>query len=194
MTMNETHIFLANDNNKGPFLSIPKQDIQRLVVYPHKWLKFIMFTICGAHGKLFFQNSSLRALPSKMMSAKPTFDRLTSTAKTRRAIDFRQKILSREEYGVVTEDEAEDCDAAHIIAVNKCDAVRSHLVRPPVLNVKSESLLVARARRSISTWSLPSAGLEISDIDDVRNGMLLSKTLHSKFRRGNVAFLRVRTL
>jgi len=60
-------------------------------------------------------------------------DRLTSTAKTQRAIDFRQKILRREECCVVTEDETEDCDAAHIIAVNKCDAVRSHLVRLPVL-------------------------------------------------------------
>ena len=41
-------IFLENT----PFPSIPREDITRLSVLPHKWLKFVLFTICGAHGVL----------------------------------------------------------------------------------------------------------------------------------------------
>jgi|SRR6266850_408846 len=80
-------------------------------VYPHKWLKFVMFTIYGAHGKL---STEPRELPSKMMSGSATFPIIIlrfrgqnqplflrlqgrSSATTRRAFDFRQKIWSREE-------------------------------------------------------------------------------------------------
>ena len=35
-----------------PFLSIPHSDIQRLSVRPFKWLRYIMFCICGARGDL----------------------------------------------------------------------------------------------------------------------------------------------
>jgi hypothetical protein len=129
--MNETdkvHIFLVDDDNTDTFLSIQKQDIQRLSVYPHKWFKFIMFAICGARGKLSVELkgpavqddvgfadicASYYYTPDGETSHGPANktnlcfvdyhavnDRFTSTAKTRRAIDFRQKILRREEHCV----------------------------------------------------------------------------------------------
>jgi hypothetical protein len=39
----------------GPYilaLSVPSSDIQRLSVRPLKWLRFVTFTVCGAHGDL----------------------------------------------------------------------------------------------------------------------------------------------
>jgi hypothetical protein len=50
--MEHIHIFLADDNAQTPFLSIPSRDIERLSLSPHKWLKFVMFAICGARGVL----------------------------------------------------------------------------------------------------------------------------------------------
>jgi hypothetical protein len=46
------HIFLADNDADTPFLSIPSEDIEKLSHSPHKWLKFVMFAICGAHGVL----------------------------------------------------------------------------------------------------------------------------------------------
>jgi hypothetical protein len=48
----EVHIFLDEGTAQTLFLSIPTGDINRLTHSPHKWLKFVMFTICGAHGVL----------------------------------------------------------------------------------------------------------------------------------------------
>jgi len=50
--MDKVNIFLIENGGQSPFLSIPKGDIQRLTLSPHKWLRFVMFTICGAHGVL----------------------------------------------------------------------------------------------------------------------------------------------
>jgi hypothetical protein len=50
--MDKVDIFLVDNYYGTPFLSIPKRDIQRLSIYPHKWLRFVLFAICGAHGQL----------------------------------------------------------------------------------------------------------------------------------------------
>ena len=34
------------------FLSIPIKDVKRLSVRPFKWLRFVMYTICGAPGEI----------------------------------------------------------------------------------------------------------------------------------------------
>jgi hypothetical protein len=46
------NIFLEDGNAQALFLSIPRGDIERLSLFPHKWLKFVMFSICGTHGVL----------------------------------------------------------------------------------------------------------------------------------------------
>ena len=33
-------------------LSIPRCDIERLTVFPFRWIRYVMFTICGAPGDL----------------------------------------------------------------------------------------------------------------------------------------------
>jgi hypothetical protein len=38
--------------NTQPFLSIPNGDVRRLSVHPFSWLRYVMFSICGAHGDL----------------------------------------------------------------------------------------------------------------------------------------------
>jgi hypothetical protein len=50
--MDKVDIFLVDNNYGTPFLSIPKRDIQRLTIYPHKSLRFVLSAICGAHGQL----------------------------------------------------------------------------------------------------------------------------------------------
>jgi len=35
------------------FLSIPNDDIEYLAIHPLRWLRFVMFCICGAHGDIF---------------------------------------------------------------------------------------------------------------------------------------------
>jgi hypothetical protein len=45
-------VYLQVDETNLLFLSIPNRDVQRLAIRPSKWLRFVMFCICGAHGKL----------------------------------------------------------------------------------------------------------------------------------------------
>lgn len=45
-------IYLNVHVPQSPFLTIPNSDIQRLAIHPFKWLRYVMFSICGAHGNL----------------------------------------------------------------------------------------------------------------------------------------------
>ncbi|KAH8994531.1 hypothetical protein EDB92DRAFT_287375 [Lactarius akahatsu] len=46
------NIYLNIDKSTLLFLSIPDSDVQRLSIYPFKWLRYVMFSICGARGCL----------------------------------------------------------------------------------------------------------------------------------------------
>ena len=45
-------IFLNVHGSQVSFLTIPHTAVQRLSIRPFKWLQFVMFSICGAHGDL----------------------------------------------------------------------------------------------------------------------------------------------
>jgi hypothetical protein len=45
-------IYLNVQESQVPFLSIPYSDVQRLSIRPFKWLRYVMFSICGACGDL----------------------------------------------------------------------------------------------------------------------------------------------
>ena len=45
-------IHLIHGESEIPFLSIPLSDVQRLSIRPFKWLRYVMFSICGAKGGL----------------------------------------------------------------------------------------------------------------------------------------------
>ncbi|KAN0082634.1 hypothetical protein V8E55_008429 [Tylopilus felleus] len=170
-----------NERSKTPFLSIPNSDIERLSNHPFRWLRYIMFSICGAHGDLFETldatgdpvdyHTSLVDLPTAIYY-KPSGlnDRLTSGNRTLGHGRFRAAVILRDGSCVVTNQNAQTCDAAHLIPKSKGDEyiakvvrLRSHLYSPP-----------------------PS----ISGINDVQNRILLNKILHARLGRGEVAFIK----
>jgi hypothetical protein len=54
LIMDQIEIFLISDDEvQIPFLSIPRSDIERLAFSPFRWIRYVMFTICGAEGNLF---------------------------------------------------------------------------------------------------------------------------------------------
>jgi hypothetical protein len=50
--MVEIEIFLSFHETQISFLSIPRSDIDRLALFPFRWMRYVMFTICGARGDL----------------------------------------------------------------------------------------------------------------------------------------------
>jgi hypothetical protein len=44
-------IFLSLHEAQISFLSIPCSDIERLAVFPFRWIRYVMFSICGARGE-----------------------------------------------------------------------------------------------------------------------------------------------
>ncbi len=60
LIMVEIENFLSFQGNTVSFLSIPRSDIDRLAVFPFRWIRYVMFTICGARGDLF---TTLNGLP-----------------------------------------------------------------------------------------------------------------------------------
>ena len=50
--MTEIEIFLSIGEKQMTFLSIPRDDIERLAVLPFRWIRYVMFAICGARGDL----------------------------------------------------------------------------------------------------------------------------------------------
>jgi hypothetical protein len=51
--MAEIEIFLSIDKTQVSFLSIPRSDIERLAVSPFRWIRYVMFAICGVGGDLY---------------------------------------------------------------------------------------------------------------------------------------------
>jgi hypothetical protein len=50
--MAEIEIFLFIDEIQISFLSIPRSDIERLAKSPFRWIRYVMFAICGVGGDL----------------------------------------------------------------------------------------------------------------------------------------------
>ncbi|KAH9050875.1 hypothetical protein EDB83DRAFT_2316995 [Lactarius deliciosus] len=88
--------------------------------------------------------------------------------------NFRDKIIARDGSAcVVTRHPGVYCDAAHLVPWNKGDEYIQRVVKD-------------RSSCYHHHGSLPS----ISGIDDVQNGVLLAKSVHSMLAQGAVAFLR----
>ena len=50
--MVKIEVFLSVEDKQLSFLSIPRSDIERLAIFPFRWLRFVVFSICGACGEL----------------------------------------------------------------------------------------------------------------------------------------------
>jgi hypothetical protein len=48
--MASVKIYLVTGGDPTSFLCIPIKDVKRLSVWPFKWLRFVMYAICGAPG------------------------------------------------------------------------------------------------------------------------------------------------
>ena len=51
-TANMVNVYLPIDNQQILALSIPLDDFERLSLRPVKWLRFLLFAICGVRGDL----------------------------------------------------------------------------------------------------------------------------------------------
>jgi hypothetical protein len=147
--MAEIEIFLSFQGNTVSFLSIPRSDIDRLAVFPFRWIRYVMFSICGVGGDLL---TTLNGLPvdynrTEFADTENTYyyrpfgnpssgdcvfvdneglnDQLTSTVQTPRRSRFRADVIRRDGPAcVVTHDSEQVCDAVHLIPRSKSDEVR----------------------------------------------------------------------
>ncbi|KAH8994519.1 hypothetical protein EDB92DRAFT_286656 [Lactarius akahatsu] len=183
-------IYLNVDGFPFSFLSIPLDDVQRLSIRPFKWLRYVLYSICGARGDLYARlgdppvdYDSTELADHLIYFYEPSGhcifidheglnDRLTSTDQTPRRENFRKEILARDkEFCVVTREPANDCDAAHLIPRSKTDKYIRRVVED---------------RSSLYGGTTPM----IRSIDAIENGVLLIVDLHRKLGRGDVAFLK----
>lgn len=173
------------------FISVPPDDIRRLAIHPLKWLRFVLFAISGAQGHLATTPTgppvdyttpfddlagTYYYLPEgqiMLVDHQALNDRVTSSDMTPRRHNFKGDVLDRDHHCIITQVYAIDCDAAHIIPKSKGDDY-------------IQNVISLRSRLYPSSDSLPSH----VGINDVRNGMLLSKGLHAAFARGDFAFIK----
>ncbi|KAI9449716.1 hypothetical protein BJY52DRAFT_1306205 [Lactarius psammicola] len=175
------NIYLNVDGSPVLFLSIPDSAVQRLSIRPFRWLRFVVFSICGAHG-LNYDSTSFTGVidlyykPSGnciFVDYECLNDRVTSTVPSDRPNDFRDDIITRDGSAcIVTRHSAGHCDATHLIPRSKGDGYIQRVIED--------------RSSCYCGGSLPS----ISGIDDVQNGALLNKTVHSMLATREVAFLK----
>ncbi|KAH9051000.1 hypothetical protein EDB83DRAFT_2226619, partial [Lactarius deliciosus] len=170
------------------FLSIPLEDVQRLSIHPFKWMRFVMFSICGVRGELSAipDGPTVDYNTTELVDAtyyyKPLGDfifvdlhglndqKTSTTEQTKCSSDFRMKVMARDKSCVITQEPLDDCDAAHLIPQSKGDDYIQKII-------EERSPLYGHTTT-------------ISGIDAIENGVFLGKTTHSKFGRGDIAFLK----
>ncbi|KAF8482447.1 hypothetical protein DFH94DRAFT_365059 [Russula ochroleuca] len=183
-------IYLNVHGSQGPFLTIPDSDIQRLAIHPFRWLQYVMFSICGAYGNLsampdgppvnydctsmvdnIYYYNPLGDSDCIFVDYKGSNDQITSSSLTDHHYNFREDVIHRDGlFCVITQHPAEHCDATHLIPRSKGDEYIKKVVQDH------------------SPLYHPSPS--ISGIDDVQNGVLLWKGVHSFLFTGEVAFLK----
>ncbi|KAN0130736.1 hypothetical protein V8E53_011411 [Lactarius tabidus] len=182
------NIYLNVDGPPLLFLNIPNSDVLRLSIRPYKWIRYTMFSICGARGDISmapngqpvdYDSTSLADVvdlyynPSELclfVDHAGLRDQSTSSDRTPCRDTFRDDITKRDGDCVVTETAAYACDAVHLIPSSKGHEYINKVVRD----------------RSPRYESPPS----ISDINAVENGVLLAKDLHQRLGTGQVALLK----
>ncbi|KAH9980937.1 hypothetical protein BGW80DRAFT_1453884 [Lactifluus volemus] len=191
--MAEIEIFLIYDGIPKSFLLIPHSDIQRLAIYPFRWLRFVIFTISGARGDLsttlegpyvdydrtevaddenrcYYWPSENWAFVDHRGLSDPSQRKYIE--RTQCSGDFRSNVMRRDGPSCVVTQVAKDyCDVAHLIPWSKGDEYIARVI----------------ALRSPGDNSAPLEGV---GINDTRNGLLVQKTLHSMLCTGDIAFIK----
>ncbi|KAH9031348.1 hypothetical protein EDB85DRAFT_2290152 [Lactarius pseudohatsudake] len=186
------NIYLSINGSPLSLLTIPNSEAESLSIRPFKWMRYVMFSICGAFGDLSsspppngpsvdYDSTSLADVIDLYYnpSGKCIFvdynclvERATTSGSTPRRSDFRKEVVKRDgESCVITGRSPRLCDAAHIIPRCKTD---QYLAR------------VVGDRLALYNPRPPS----IDGVDDIQNGVLLAADLHRSLSEGEIALLK----
>ncbi|KAJ7140310.1 hypothetical protein C8R43DRAFT_1018296 [Mycena crocata] len=167
------------------FLDIPVNEALRLSTRPVKWLRFLGWCIHGQPGHLTALDGSpvdedpgfggfldcyyyKSSLPPLFIDVDAIDDRTSSASNlTQRRADFCEDVINRDGTCIITGDAPVNCTACHILPHAKGDSYVQNLM----------------GHRGIQDMA------RVLEIDDVRNGLLLSNGLHRPFGTGEIAFL-----
>ncbi|KAH7886545.1 hypothetical protein F5I97DRAFT_1004534 [Phlebopus sp. FC_14] len=195
MNAPDVNIYFRSTDNQNTWihaLQIPYSDIHRLCLRPLKWLRFVAFTISGAHGDLSetqdghpvnYDNTSdladtyyyITTEQFHLVDYNALNDRVTSSGLTPGRAGFRDNILNRDGSCVITRADSRICDAAHIIPRYKGDEYITFVVND--------------RRHLYHEQQFPPEAQELS-INTVENGLFLGVGLHRRLGLGMIAFLK----
>ncbi|KAH7886550.1 hypothetical protein F5I97DRAFT_1926849 [Phlebopus sp. FC_14] len=195
MNAPDVNIYFRSTDNQNTWihaLQIPYSDIHRLCLRPLKWLRFVAFTISGAHGDLSetqdghpvnYDNTSdladtyyyIATEQFHLVDYNALNDRVTSSGLTPGRAGFRDNILNRDGPCVITRADSRICDAAHIIPRCKGDEYITFVVND---------------RRHLYHEQQFPPGMQELSINTVENGLLLRSDLHQCLGLGIIAFMK----
>ncbi|KAH9042306.1 hypothetical protein EDB84DRAFT_1436459 [Lactarius hengduanensis] len=192
------NIYLNIDGSPLSLLTIPNSEAERLSIHPFKWIRYVMFSICGASGDLSSSPApdgpsvdyDSTSLPNDIdLYYNPSgicifvdynclVERATTTDGTPRRHNFRDEVIKRDgESCIITGESADICDAAHILPRCKTDEV--------VFAIIYLSKVVE------DRWDLyDPRPPPIDGVNDIQNGVLLKADLHRLLSKGSVALLK----
>ncbi|KAI0288224.1 hypothetical protein BC826DRAFT_971745 [Russula brevipes] len=186
-----------------PILSIPRSDVERLAAFPFRWLRYLMFTICGARGDICTINGPVT--PVDYDETEIADDANTYYYLLFPRIAVHSVSTSLEACAFIDSEGLNDRITA-TVRTARLYRFRRNIIRRdgPACVVSHERKedcdtvhLIPRSKgdeyiaRVIELRS--QAPRDDIGIDDRRNGVLLRKDLHSKLGRGEVAFIKTTT-
>ncbi|SJL05753.1 uncharacterized protein ARMOST_09089 [Armillaria ostoyae] len=176
-------LFIFSDRKDNEFLAIPVADIVHITKRPVKFLRFVGFCILGVNGSIMSEKGAFVEDDEAITEGRYYFvapnasgegsslvdpnvigdyvngDNLYWASDSHR--DFRDKVVARDRSGLVTNNIPSDCGSTHIIPYAKGNDYIS---------------AISQAR---SRGNEP----EITDIHDVRNGLLLFLSVKELFTK-----------
>ncbi|KAJ7595055.1 hypothetical protein C8J56DRAFT_928296 [Mycena floridula] len=191
-----------------PSFSVPVPHLKHFAVRPYKWARFVCRAIlAGVPGELFgseqdaildfdtgpddILQEKVYFKPHREYVIAPTEAALSSVNFTRDKVEsthwskqsegtqdrqttFRAHLVQREGgYSFFGDDSHEDCDATHLVAFSYPHAYIAGFTRQVLKQLHPE----------LSDAEIEALPEFISDINDIRNGMLMSKALHYSFAK-----------
>ncbi|EDR02529.1 uncharacterized protein LACBIDRAFT_332334 [Laccaria bicolor S238N-H82] len=160
-------VYLPIEGQQILALSIPFVDVERLSLRPVKWLRYLIFTICGVRGDLPTTHNG------------PPVDYDTSTLDN---MEEAYHFVPQGDYRFI------DSHAIDDRGTSSAQTLRSSSFRSDIITRDGPYLeFVLRDRQHLYDLNEESVDLGINSVE---NGMLLSPDLHSFFAAGISAFLK----
>ena len=191
-------------------LEIPTNELPRFSLRPFKWLRFLAFCVTGVQGRIALScdvasptvdyntpvvtekvkvyyhlppGTHAQVFPIDPDLAKSS----VHTERSQREGRFRDQLIIRDKSCAMSGDEdTEGLDGAHCISFSKGSEVSSSF-----LNVILKLCFLTVFLQYLKTYTSNRGNVVIEEINDVRNGLLVAKTLHHRVGK-RTAFLPVR--